>query len=353
MKSIVNDTVLISIIVPTYNRVDYLKACLDSITKQSFKDYEVIVVDDGSEDASLDLLKQLQATNHNIRILFQPHQGVSSARNLGLSRAKGKYIAFVDSDDTLANNYFQTIVDVTLEDYYDLIIFGIQNIIHHITTVSYGEAWTISDHLYMSSSEFADQYIRSGKMLMYSNCNKIYRKSLIQKHQLLFQEDLHYGEDRLFNWDYLKHTNKIRTLDVLLYKYHHQQISSLSKSLSLHRFQVVELLHVKKIQTMFNLKEKTSQQEWEYFAYMDLKYELHTALSEIISNFQHSTSLENKRKINAIVAINYPSYYRTYAKQETMRKQFFSLLMLSKSDILIQAYCRLVLLRRNLRHATT
>lgn len=91
----------ISIIVPVYNSQTYLKECVESVLTQSFSEWELILVDDGSTDGSNDICKRFASTDHRIRVITKPNGGLSSARNAGLDIAKGKYMFFLDADDEL------------------------------------------------------------------------------------------------------------------------------------------------------------------------------------------------------------------------------------------------------------
>lgn len=101
------DKPFFSIIFPVYNREPYLKEALQSILSQSFQDFELIAIDDGSEDSSVEILKEFSSSFPNFSLITQNHLGVSEARNAGLKQAQGEYICFVDSDDLLTSNYLQ------------------------------------------------------------------------------------------------------------------------------------------------------------------------------------------------------------------------------------------------------
>ena len=94
-----------SVIVPIYNREKSIKKCVDSILRQSEKDFELILVDDGSTDNSLNICKDFEKTDNRIIVIHKENGGVSSARNAGIDVARGKYVVFVDSDDYVDNNY--------------------------------------------------------------------------------------------------------------------------------------------------------------------------------------------------------------------------------------------------------
>jgi len=96
---------MISFIVPIYNTAAYLPSCLDSLLKQTEKDLQVILVDDGSTDDSLPIAKRYAAQDERVEVYTQPHAGQSAARNLGMNHVDGDFIAFVDADDTIAPNW--------------------------------------------------------------------------------------------------------------------------------------------------------------------------------------------------------------------------------------------------------
>lgn len=118
-----------SIIFPVYNREAYLKEALDSILDQSFQDFELIVIDDGSEDRSMEILDQYSTLFPNFSLITQNHLGVSEARNAGLKRARGKYICFVDSDDLIPSAY--------LQDFYSLILQTQANILKNTSMIKF------------------------------------------------------------------------------------------------------------------------------------------------------------------------------------------------------------------------
>lgn len=109
-------TPFFSIIIPMFNTEKYIGECLDSIMMQNFSDYEVIVVDDGSTDGSCEIVSRYIKGKLNINLLKQKNSGVSAARNLGIEKARGKYIIFVDSDDFLVNESLEFLMNTLLEN---------------------------------------------------------------------------------------------------------------------------------------------------------------------------------------------------------------------------------------------
>ena len=116
---------LLSVIVPVYNTSFYLKRCIESICKQSFVQLEIICVDDGSTDNSLEILEQISKNEPRIRIIRRAHNGLVEARKAGLSEAKGDYVTYVDSDDWIESSMYEEMVRSAKESGADIITSGI------------------------------------------------------------------------------------------------------------------------------------------------------------------------------------------------------------------------------------
>ena len=114
----------ISVIVPVYNVEKYLARCIDSILDQSFADFEVILVDDGSPDKSGEICEYYKAQDNRIVVIHQNNEGQASARNRALDIAKGEYISFIDSDDYVHPDMFSTLIRIITESKSDLVLFG-------------------------------------------------------------------------------------------------------------------------------------------------------------------------------------------------------------------------------------
>ena len=104
---------LVSVIVPVYNVEDYIKKCLDSIVKQTYQNFEVILINDGSKDLSGDICDQYASKYKYMRVYHQENRGVVSARNVGIYNAKGKYVTFIDSDDWVETTFLSVLVEIS------------------------------------------------------------------------------------------------------------------------------------------------------------------------------------------------------------------------------------------------
>ena len=111
----------ITVIIPSYNSEENIIECLESIRKQSYFNYEVIIINDGSSDNSPGIIRNYIKTNQKFKLVSQENKGVSSARNLGLSLATGKYIVFIDSDDWVEDNYLEILYKKIKSSNYDIV----------------------------------------------------------------------------------------------------------------------------------------------------------------------------------------------------------------------------------------
>ena len=127
MNNRFNNNPKISVIIPVYNVEDYLEECLDSIINQTFKDLEIICINDGSQDNSLNILEEYAEKDNRIKIITTKNQGLSAARNRGLENITGDYVYFIDSDDYLELTAFEELYAVSEEKSLDLIHFKFDN----------------------------------------------------------------------------------------------------------------------------------------------------------------------------------------------------------------------------------
>lgn len=132
---------MISIIVPVYNAEKYLRRCVDSILCQTYSDIQVILINDGSTDSSLDICRKYEKDDPRITVIDGKNEGASAARNKGLAEANGEYIGFVDSDDVIAPNYYETLISFLASQYVDVVdsypvIFYDDRILHNYISAS-------------------------------------------------------------------------------------------------------------------------------------------------------------------------------------------------------------------------
>lgn len=201
----------ISIIIPCYNAEDTIDRCLKSIIAQTYSNFEVIIIDDGSTDRSIEVLNKYVSEDSRIHLIKQENHGPSSARNLGIKHSTGDYIVFVDIDDyidpTHLNDYFQYGVNAD-----SLNVQGFTAIREDGSTQIYKTEY--SPHEYP-----IDEGLSIGRMLHFGFpwC-KLYRSDIIKQNNIAFIESLRFKEDLIFLLHYLKHCKSIRLIPSASYK---------------------------------------------------------------------------------------------------------------------------------------
>lgn len=264
----------VSIIIPVYNSEKYIAQLLDDIMKQSFSDFEVIVVNDGSKDNSQSILESYVQKDKRIHAIEVKNSGVSEARNLGLSLANGKYIRFVDADDRLDIDSMQYMLDAAEKDEsLDLIIGSFRSIPE--VNLYYGEhAINGKQTLEQMSLDFLFN-IRS---FYYGVVwNKLYKREIIQKYNIKFNKELTWCEDFIFNLDYFEHCKWFYFLPVKkqIYNYiqHPSSTTQLVHRLPKEKMQEINTLRTERTKVFFEQAglEKELQLEWKYsFIYFNL-----------------------------------------------------------------------------------
>lgn len=209
----------LSIIVPVFNVEGYLKRALDSILMQSSPiNYEIVLIDDGSSDNSGAICDEYQNNFSNVCVRHIENNGVSEARNLGISLSRGNYLFFMDPDDFVSEDFFEKIFP-NLNDKWDVLCFGYNEIKENKDTIL-----SCRPHLYthcglLGKNEFRNEFIELFKTdMMYNVWSRIYNKSFILKHDIKFPSKP-IGEDTSFNFQVYRHLNTIQFIDSTLYNY--------------------------------------------------------------------------------------------------------------------------------------
>lgn len=213
-------TPLLSIAVPVYNGEKFIKYCIESILCQEYTDFELLLIDDGSKDDSLKICREYEKTDARIRVIATQNGGASSTRNMGIENARGKYIAFIDSDDYIEKDHFKIIMDLKAR-YGERVV-----IVNSFRTVSDYERSVTGESVFSKDEEVSVMSFSAipelhEKWLDASPCNKLYSLECIRENGLKMDESLSLGEDLLFNLDYLNvtHENKIVVSNKCTYNY--------------------------------------------------------------------------------------------------------------------------------------
>ena len=207
---------LISIIVPVYNSKAHLECCVTSILNQSYKQFELLLIDDGSTDGSSELCDELLQKSEKIRVIHKENGGVSTARNRGLEEARGDYIIFIDSDDMISEKYVEAFMNVSQDA--DLIIGSIEDVYTDERGSIYKKE--LRKHKAPLQGNLSEQYYNLIDWLR-GPVAKLYRKDIIDEHHLRFDENLSVAEDQVFNFSYYRYVISYKIEEEGLYQYFH------------------------------------------------------------------------------------------------------------------------------------
>lgn len=196
---------LISIIMPVYNQKKYLKASVDSVIAQTFEQFELILVDDGSTDGSSALCTAAAENDSRIRVIRKRNGGVSSARNAGLCAARGVYIGFVDADDLIEKDYYEKMYHTAKENDCDLVSSSYYKMRDgDLVKNESDHAWFDEVNMKLDREQILSAVLPA--MYLGSDCpvwNKLYKREIIVKNRLRFKRYLKIGEDYVFTLEYL------------------------------------------------------------------------------------------------------------------------------------------------------
>jgi len=221
----------VSVIIPVYNAKEYLTKCMNSLLKQTMSDFEVIMVDDGSTDGSAELCDTYKILSNVEVIHIISNEGLSNARNVGLNLAKGKYIAFIDADDYVKEDYLEKLFTVTERLSADITVSGKiyvwgeyneEKIVNVPSRVYQGEnVLPLIEEILGYSHEEIKRWLKQRKFFKGTAVwARLYRRNFIVKHKLQFEKNVRVGEDMLFNTKAYMLANKIVSIDYAGYFYY-------------------------------------------------------------------------------------------------------------------------------------
>lgn len=217
----------LSIIIPIYNSEKYLDECINSILSQEFQDFELILVDDGSSDRSPLICDKYSKQDTRISVIHTKNGGVSKARNHGIERSTGIYIAFVDADDMVNPRMYSTLYNKAIQTNSDLILCGYKEIASSYSKdIKYNLPLEKMNRDHVIQQLLYSDFI--GNNIINSPCNKLYKRDIIIKSHLRFT-DRRRGEDWLFNIQYIELCSSAIYIDECLYHYRRNKTSAMSK----------------------------------------------------------------------------------------------------------------------------
>ena len=220
---------MISIVVPIYNASSNLPHLIASVTKQTFQDWELILIDDGSKDDSLSLCQQYVNEDKRIKVIHQDNQGPSTARNAGIKASKGEWITFVDADDDLLDCFLESMYNESQKALnIDIVFAG-----YLIAESNGNHVYTYETAIYSGKENVRKAITQTNILHRCCPWGKMFRRRIMLDNDILFDTQLAHSEDRLFVYDYLLQTRGIATTSVIGYIYDSTQLGTLkNKTLS-------------------------------------------------------------------------------------------------------------------------
>ena len=284
----------VSVIIPVYNTAPYLRRCLDSVCGQTLRDIEIICINDGSTDNSLEILNEYTQKDKRVKIInFKKNKGVSIARNTGIDKAKGKYIGFVDSDDWVDKDFYLTLHTIASKNNVDIAKGGF------VATNQNQNTFRLNMLIQKNKAYFCSEFTTA-----------IYQTNFLKKHKIFFPAKLTNGEDSVFVARAALLANLVKTTNDVCYYY--VQENSLLNSLIYNYKKIVSYCNMAKIIIDFLNKMKFSETEYNITA-----LQMVGALTDFL--FDKTTKTQAKKYIVNKVFCLYHSIKREYRRNFQQR----------------------------------
>lgn len=242
----------VSIVIPVYNAQKYLHKCIDSILNQTFLDFEVLLIDDGSKDTSAEICDEYALRDSRVKVCHIPNSGVSAARNKGIELASGTHIAFVDADDWIENIFLERFDEILSYDKIDLIVCG----------YCYEYVSNKPLQYYSLPNQKAKTKIQLGEVIpeleynrmLSSVWGKLYRRDIIVNNKLSFDTTISFGEDTIFTWSYLFLVDSIAVTNTI--GYHYVQYDELTLTKKVYGYDITKKIKDKSFELRLQILEK-------------------------------------------------------------------------------------------------
>lgn len=285
----IKQEILFSIIIPIYNVEKYLEECLQSVIYQTYTNFEVILINDGSTDKSKEICEKIILKDSRFKLINIENKGVSNARNLGIEKSIGEYLLFIDSDDYIENNTLDKINKVIAEYNIDYIIYGINKIINNKNIIN---KLSKKDEFYKSKKEIKEILPLLINQEIINSPIKVYKSKLIKENNLRFDTYLSIGEDYLFNIEYLDKIENLYYLSDILYKYIIRNENSLTQRFNINKYDELMYLNKKVYEIMSN-SYYLSEKVISALSYIKLK-NIYSCILDIHKKNYHYNNYENK-----------------------------------------------------------
>ncbi len=250
----------VSVVMPAYNAEENIVNSIESVINQTFKNFELIIVDDGSKDNTLKICREYENKYPNIKVIHQKNGGEAAARNTGIKNASGKYIMFLDSDDTYKPDMVSRMFEKAENETPDWVLCAFSTIADKkVKTIKLQNTRNLNTHKEVLQGLYPFVEING----LINTWNKIYSRRIITENKIEFLPEFEMGVDHIFNLNYIEHCSNCGFIDEPLYNYYIQN-SFLSNKYKLYEFEqrLKRLEIVKKLYLSNNMD--TSPLNWQY-----------------------------------------------------------------------------------------
>lgn len=311
----------ISIIVPVYNGELYISKCIDSILSQTFTDFEVIIVNDGSKDKTGEICKEISIKDKRVKIYNKENGGVSSARNHGIDRCSGQYIMFIDSDDWIEQNSLEVLMGNIQNDENDIIIYSRVDDYRSDNKLVKSIIKGISNKMKIDIDKMNEYFIYLFKSIdIPSSCNKVFKLDIVKNNNIKYNTSMIFYEDFDFNLRYLLLSKSILVIPDILYHYNiNSEIDYISKRDKLNLAEDVHYL----LQSLDCFLKKISLKNDEII-YI---YEYITCLYSLCFNKIINYNCDMKNKIEVLKFIKNDKYFINMVDNYGINMRFYKILV--------------------------
>ncbi|MDH1603618.1 glycosyltransferase family 2 protein [Empedobacter sp. GD03739] len=297
---------LISVIVPIYNTEEYLKKCLNSIKNQIYTNFEVLLINDGSTDNSLDICLEFVREDDRFFIKNIINKGVSNARNLGIIESKGNYLVFIDSDDWVDSKYLQDFVNNIPENEEFIIIQNAYDELNGCRTLKFNfesSHYKLDEdffHLFYDKVDFEYGYL----------WNKFFIRSIIINNNLKFDIDKKLFEDEEFYYQYLEKIKTIITLESANYNYVKRENSAIHKKKKIEDFLMKVCLRLELLNRCY-LRKMINKDQLNLLSKKYINRNFTWIFQDFFMNIDEEERLDNLSKASSFVKQNFKFFNRT------------------------------------------
>ncbi|KAF3302255.1 glycosyltransferase [Carnobacterium sp. PL12RED10] len=229
----VSSNPLVSVVVPIYNVEKYLKQCITSIINQEYKNLEILLVNDGSQDSSLQICNEFLQIDSRIKVYSHNNKGVGYTRNIGIKNFSGDFLVFCDSDDILDSKFLSKLIQSQNDTNSDLVLCNLQNFIEKEgIRILKNNQIIIDENGKIPLEKFMNKFIEYKTHVFFgSPDNKLYKGNIIREKSLRFVEHSNFAEDFEFNLDYYNYIDSVAVVNESLYYYRIDAEDSVSKTI--------------------------------------------------------------------------------------------------------------------------